>query len=243
MSFSELRTRENSSGAVAEIQQPPRLSNVKVDFGSHRVKEAPARPSRTSQGKVTPPQLELSESPVHETQDYIPDEENNVAAPCAAIGEKAAVTHETVSCPVDQGSPGNNQLSPVKTELIEVPQEPPVAEGNLIAEIEKPEAKPGLNAKIVENRQTGEEASAAWHSILEGGAQKNAVNAVMKDEPAADENLESDNNALPVDADGNLPFYLVDAHEEEFGANPGTIYLFGKVFDAEYQSGCVGFAW
>jgi DNA polymerase alpha subunit A len=29
--------------------------------------------------------------------------------------------------------------------------------------------------------------------------------------------------------DGALPFYILDAYEEPFGANSGTVYLFGKV--------------
>lgn len=33
--------------------------------------------------------------------------------------------------------------------------------------------------------------------------------------------------SLPLNAEGNLPFYLLDAHEEP--AQPGTIFLFGKV--------------
>ncbi|CAM6094457.1 unnamed protein product [Calypogeia fissa] len=109
---------------------------------------------------------------------------------------------------------------------IEALLEPSVAGGNLNMDNDNPEVKPGLNAKIVENRQTGAEASAAWHSILKGCAQKNIENGLKKDRM---EEKESDSNALPVHAEGNLPFYLIDADEEEFGSNPGTIYLFGKV--------------
>jgi DNA polymerase alpha subunit A len=29
--------------------------------------------------------------------------------------------------------------------------------------------------------------------------------------------------------DGALPFYILDAYEEPFGVNSGTVYLFGKV--------------
>jgi DNA polymerase alpha subunit A len=38
-----------------------------------------------------------------------------------------------------------------------------------------------------------------------------------------------DGNSLPLDAEGRLPFFLIDAHEEPYEANPGTIYMFGKV--------------
>lgn len=33
-----------------------------------------------------------------------------------------------------------------------------------------------------------------------------------------------------LEADGSLPFYIIDVHEEVFGANMGTLYLFGKVY-------------
>ena len=36
-----------------------------------------------------------------------------------------------------------------------------------------------------------------------------------------------DDGTLPTDAAGNLPFYLIDAHEEQ--SMPGTIFLLGKV--------------
>lgn len=38
-----------------------------------------------------------------------------------------------------------------------------------------------------------------------------------------------DKTELVLDSDGSLPFYIIDAHEESFGANAGTLYLFGKV--------------
>ena len=36
-----------------------------------------------------------------------------------------------------------------------------------------------------------------------------------------------DDGSLPLDGEGQLPFYLLDAHEEL--AQPGVVYLFGKV--------------
>ncbi|XP_039115644.1 DNA polymerase alpha catalytic subunit-like isoform X2 [Dioscorea cayenensis subsp. rotundata] len=43
-----------------------------------------------------------------------------------------------------------------------------------------------------------------------------------------------------LDSDGSLPFYVIDASEEPFGANAGTLYLFGKVKEGTtYQSCCV----
>ncbi|KAL6580134.1 hypothetical protein OROMI_008158 [Orobanche minor] len=43
-----------------------------------------------------------------------------------------------------------------------------------------------------------------------------------------------------VESDGSLPFYMLDAHEEIYGANAGNVYLFGKVKSgAAYHSCCV----
>ncbi len=36
-----------------------------------------------------------------------------------------------------------------------------------------------------------------------------------------------DDGSLPVDGEGNLPFFFLDAHEEP--AQPDTVFLFGKV--------------
>ena len=37
----------------------------------------------------------------------------------------------------------------------------------------------------------------------------------------------TDDGSLPLDSQGQLPFFLLDAHEEV--ATPGLVYLFGKV--------------
>ena len=36
-----------------------------------------------------------------------------------------------------------------------------------------------------------------------------------------------DDGSLPLDSQGQLPFYLIDVQEEH--SNPGCLYLFGKV--------------
>ncbi len=36
-----------------------------------------------------------------------------------------------------------------------------------------------------------------------------------------------DDGSLPLDSQGQLPFFLLDAHEE--ASTPGLVYLFGKV--------------
>ncbi len=47
---------------------------------------------------------------------------------------------------------------------------------------------------------------------------------MVKEEPAAEW---VDDGSLPLDGEGNLPFYFLDAHEEP--SQPGVVHLFGKV--------------
>lgn len=83
----------------------------------------------------------------------------------------------------------------------------------------------GLNAKITIPENIGQGATAAWQAISKGVT---GINTQVKKEEALEDNV-VDGNSLPVDVEGRLPFFLLDAHEEAFGANPGTLYLFGKV--------------
>ncbi|XP_078168075.1 DNA-directed DNA polymerase [Carex rostrata] len=49
-----------------------------------------------------------------------------------------------------------------------------------------------------------------------------------------------DKSEFELDSDKSLPFYIIDAYEEPFSANSGTIYLFGKVkTGSTFQSCCV----
>lgn len=41
------------------------------------------------------------------------------------------------------------------------------------------------------------------------------------------ETVWTDDGSLPLDSQGQMPFFLLDAHEET--ATPGLVYLFGKV--------------
>jgi len=85
-----------------------------------------------------------------------------------------------------------------------------------------------LNAKITKVEDTGKGATAAWHAISKG-VTRNGAAADVKEEDNATDRVTSDGSSLPLNAEGRLPFFLIDAHEEPYGANPGTIYLFGKV--------------
>ncbi|KAL2611548.1 hypothetical protein R1flu_023240 [Riccia fluitans] len=113
--------------------------------------------------------------------------------------------------------------------------EVPALQADLVPKVEKIESRSGLNAKIVERPETTERASAAWHSIRDGSSMK-----TTKKEEIIGENVDEANGSLPLDGDGKLSFYFVDAYEESFGANPGTVYLFGKVKKGgEFVSCCV----
>ncbi|BBN16162.1 DNA polymerase alpha subunit A [Marchantia polymorpha subsp. ruderalis] len=153
-----------------------------------------------------------------------------------------------ISCVVKSETVNSPEVDDFPSHQFEREQSPPKMGSNHVAEVsissddvvtaERVESKIRLNAKIVERPQTMEGASAAWHSIRDGSSEK-VANAVMKKE-TADENLELVSGALPLDAEGKLSFYFLDAYEEAFGANPGTVYLFGKVKKGgEFVSCCV----
>lgn len=87
-----------------------------------------------------------------------------------------------------------------------------------------------LNAKISNERDPALSATAGWQAVRSEGS--GSVNSAAE---TAEEKSDFD-----VDADGSLPFYIVDAHEELFGANMGTVYLFGKVKAGDtFHSCCV----
>lgn len=84
-----------------------------------------------------------------------------------------------------------------------------------------------LNAKITKVEDTGKGATAAWHAISKGGTGNGAA-AQSKREDDVNDKIASD-GSLPLNAEGRLPFFFIDAHEEPYGGNPGTVYMFGKV--------------
>lgn len=105
-----------------------------------------------------------------------------------------------------------------------------VVSDNIVLDM-KPEKKAEtvvLNAKISKVEDTGKGAMAAWHAISKGTAGNKSVVDIKKEEELTDQVI-CDGNSLPLDAESRLPFFLLDAHEEPYGANPGIIYMFGKV--------------
>ncbi|XP_078447158.1 DNA-directed DNA polymerase [Wolffia australiana] len=93
-----------------------------------------------------------------------------------------------------------------------------------------------LNAKIQpEGEGSTPSATAGWKSMCEGDYGSTANKAGIAEGAEIDEKSE-----FELGPDGSLNFYLIDAHEESFGANAGTIYLFGKVKAGNsYHSCCV----
>uniref|UniRef100_A0A0E0JRI1 DNA polymerase n=1 Tax=Oryza punctata TaxID=4537 RepID=A0A0E0JRI1_ORYPU len=95
-----------------------------------------------------------------------------------------------------------------------------------------------LNAKIkTEDSRNGDMASATagWMKICGDGDNAGGEEAV-----AANSNAGVDESSEFELKDGALPFYILDAYEEPFGANSGTIYLFGKVeVGKRFHSCCV----
>ena len=66
--------------------------------------------------------------------------------------------------------------------------------------------------------------ASGWQLLYEGGGEE--AGGADTPGPAAEQEWKDD-GSLPVDGEGVLPFYLIDAHEEP--AQPGAVFLFGKV--------------
>lgn len=82
-----------------------------------------------------------------------------------------------------------------------------------------------LNAKINEEKDSSLSATAGWKAVMSEGS-GNIAGAADGIESCASGEEKSD---FELDSNGSLPFYLMDAHEEIYGANMGNLYLFGKV--------------
>lgn len=90
-----------------------------------------------------------------------------------------------------------------------------------------------LNAKTEEAKDPALSASAAWEAVSAGIVDcKGSGNQTTSSEDKLD---------FEVESDGSLHFYILDAHEEIYGANAGKLYLFGKVCYTLYGPDCVYF--
>ncbi|GFP88223.1 DNA polymerase alpha catalytic subunit [Phtheirospermum japonicum] len=89
-----------------------------------------------------------------------------------------------------------------------------------------------LNAKIEASNDPSLSATVRWQNVI---ADCNASGSGSNQSTSSDEKLD-----FEVGSDGSLPFYILDAYEEIFGANAGNLYLFGKVKSGgTYHSCCV----
>jgi DNA polymerase alpha subunit A len=81
-----------------------------------------------------------------------------------------------------------------------------------------------LNAKV--NQEVVDPksyATAGWKAARNGAGGGGETNI-------ADLNSNNQQNSeFNLEPEGSLPFYILDAYEEYYGANMGTLYLFGKV--------------
>lgn len=112
-------------------------------------------------------------------------------------------------------------------------------DAKLHVKLEDPKSakRPSLNATIkVENDTSMISATADWRAVChEGGVGPEGEVTETK------ANFDSDEKSVfTLDADGSLPFYIIDAHEETSGGNYGILYLFGKVkAGSAYHSCCI----
>ncbi|XP_061341474.1 DNA polymerase alpha catalytic subunit [Gastrolobium bilobum] len=135
------------------------------------------------------------------------------------------------------GSSENDQSSMLQVE----PSYGDIVEEEVVKDIEI-EAKPAmkkevftLNAKVEQEEDPALCATAGWQAAKScaGGGEINVADS----RDASNNQQQSEFN---LEADGSLPFYILDAHEEFYGANMGTLYLFGKVKAGNlYQSCCI----
>ncbi|KAM0843787.1 hypothetical protein ACQ4PT_057484 [Festuca glaucescens] len=130
-----------------------------------------------------------------------------------------------------EATPGSSAgLADVNENLEELKQE---ANGEV--KIEKAHR---LNAKIKAEGSMNRDVSSAtagWMKICGEGE-----NAGGAGEVAVDGNVDVDESSEFELKDGALPFYILDAYEEPFGINLGTVYLFGKVqIGKGFHSCCV----
>lgn len=184
----------------------------------------------------------------------VPGARSFVVAPVSMINDKrmcvpadnpSAMQPPTTPSTVEisKNFPANDDLGHVKDEPTESKEEKDmmceseplsnehanVGKANILEVKLEPEVKSekgfAFNAKIqVERDANTPSATAGWKAVCEGD------NGSVDCRTGAVEGSEvEEKSEFELDSDGSLNFYLIDAHEESFGANAGTIYLFGKV--------------
>ncbi|KAG6424697.1 hypothetical protein SASPL_115117 [Salvia splendens] len=92
-----------------------------------------------------------------------------------------------------------------------------------------------LNAKLEEAKDPALSANVEWQALSAGIVDcKGTGTGLGGNQGSSEEKLD-----FEVESDGSLSFYILDAHEEIYGANAGNVYLFGKVKSGgTYHSCC-----
>ncbi|KAK6116225.1 hypothetical protein DH2020_050021 [Rehmannia glutinosa] len=135
------------------------------------------------------------------------------------------------------GETGTNSFDLVKNEEIMENSEAKEIENKECllnkAEVKEVEKKVfSLNAKIEEAKNPSLSATLGWQNVI---ADCNGLGTGVNQSLSSEEKLD-----FEVESNGSLPFYILDAHEEIYGANAGNLYLFGKVKSGgTYHSCCV----
>lgn len=111
----------------------------------------------------------------------------------------------------------NSEVTEEKTvDSVEVKAEPVVKKEDVFT----------LNAKIKEDKDPALSAMAGWKAVMTGGAGVTGAGGIVEFKSGSNGEGSSD---FDLESDGSLPFYILDAYEEFYGPNMGTVYLFGKV--------------
>ncbi|XP_040361678.1 DNA polymerase alpha catalytic subunit-like [Rosa chinensis] len=75
-----------------------------------------------------------------------------------------------------------------------------------------------------------------WKAAMTGGAELTGGSGNVE---VKSDSISEGSSDFDLESDGSLPFYMLDAYEEFYGPNMGTVYLFGKVkVGSSYQSCC-----
>ncbi|KAL6007618.1 hypothetical protein ACLOJK_033117 [Asimina triloba] len=137
------------------------------------------------------------------------------------LNSEAELESERVSPPNDS-SPNVNSEMETATNSKEAKAEAVMSEGVF-----------SLNAKLKVDSNPALSAAAGWKEVC---GLENENSGVDGGAPvSSDEKAE-----FALDSDGSLPFYMIDAYEETYGANLGTLYMFGKVkAGSAYLSCCL----
>ncbi|GMN30176.1 hypothetical protein TIFTF001_002720 [Ficus carica] len=212
------RRRRAQGGSVPGARGFPQIASIKSEkatFGGLQlpriVADSDSEPNRA---------VSNGDSVLHYGQD------------CEEVKEKGNLDDEMDQAPVPPvpQSPDSTEKRDVVeekiTNAVEVKAEPAVKKEEVFT----------LNAKISkEEKDPAFSATAGWKAVRNGGTGDTGGAVEVNNGSNSEEVSDFD-----LDSDKSLPFYILDAHEEFYGTNMGTLYLFGKVkAGSAYHSCCV----